>query len=47
MHRKPIERRFVADMRAFHAEPTGHKRDEIAARQFDMLKEYSLPALVV
>ena len=39
MPRKPIElppavaRRFVEDMRAFHAEKNSIKRDEIAARQ--------------
>jgi hypothetical protein len=38
MLRKPIElppavaRRFVEDIRAFHAEPNAIKRDEIAAR---------------
>ncbi len=29
----PRSRRFVEDMRAFHAEPNAIKRDEIAARQ--------------
>ena len=42
---KPIElppavaRRFVDDMRAFHAEPNAIKRDEIAARQLHALKQ--------
>jgi len=39
---KPIEllpavaRRFVEDMRAFHAEPNAIKADEIAARQLSL-----------
>ena len=43
---KPIElpptvaRRFVEDMRAFHAEPNAIKRDEIAARQLHTLKQH-------
>jgi hypothetical protein len=43
MPRKTIElppavaRRFVEDMRAFHAEPNAIKRDEIAARQLHAL----------
>jgi len=43
---KPIElpaavaRRFVDDMRAFHAEPNATKRDEIAARQLHALKQH-------
>jgi hypothetical protein len=32
--------RFVADMQAYHAEPNGHKRDEIAARQLHVLREF-------
>jgi hypothetical protein len=46
MPRKPVElpvavaRRFVADMSAFHAEPDGYKRDEIAARQLHALRQY-------
>ena len=42
---KPIElppavaRRFVEDMRAFHAEQDGHKADEIAARQLHALRQ--------
>jgi hypothetical protein len=45
MPSRPIElppavaRRFVDDMRAFHAEPA-IKRDEIAARQLHALKQY-------
>ena len=44
--RKPIElppavaRRFVEDMRAFHAETKLIKRDEIAARQLHALRHY-------
>ena len=43
---KPIElpptvaRRFVEDMRAFHAEPNAIKRDEIAARQLHALTRH-------
>jgi hypothetical protein len=43
---KPIElpaavaRRFVEDMRAFHAEPNAIKHDEIAARQPHALKQH-------
>jgi hypothetical protein len=33
-----ISRRFVDDMRAFHAEPNAMKRDEIAARQLHALR---------
>ena len=33
-------RRFVADMRAYHAEKSGAKREEIAARQAWVLNEY-------
>ena len=46
MPRKPIElppevaRRFVEDMRAFHAEKNSIKRDEIAARQRHALAEH-------
>jgi hypothetical protein len=42
---KPIElspavaRRFVEDMRAFHAEPNAIKADEIAGRQLHILRE--------
>lgn len=32
-------RRFVDDMRAYHAEPNAHKRDEIAAGQAWLLNE--------
>ena len=43
---KPIElppavaRRFVNDMRAFHAEPNAIKRDEIAGRQLHALRQH-------
>jgi len=43
---KPIElapgltRRFIEDMRAFHAEPNAIKQDEIAARQLHALKQH-------
>jgi hypothetical protein len=46
MPAKPMElpaavaRRFVDDMRAFHAEPNAIKRDEIAARQAHILQNY-------
>lgn len=36
-------RRFVEDMRAFHAEKNGHRRDEIAARQLHILREHLPP----
>ncbi len=48
-HESPIDpppevaRRFVADMRAYHAEPDGIKRDEIAARQLRGLREHQRP----
>ena len=32
-----VARRFVDDMRAFHAEPNAIKRDEIAGRQLHAL----------
>jgi hypothetical protein len=35
-----VARRFVEDMRAFHAEPNAIKRDEIAARQLHGLKQH-------
>lgn len=35
--------RFIEDMRAYHAEPNGHKREEIAARAAWLLNEH-LPA---
>lgn len=31
---------FMADLRAYHAETDGFKRDEIAARQCFLLREY-------
>ena len=34
---------FVRDMRAFLAEPNAIKRDEIAARQLDVLTRFRLP----
>ena len=47
--RKPIElppavaRRFVQDMRAFHAEKNSIKRDEVAARQMHALRQLQGP----
>jgi hypothetical protein len=47
--RAPIElppdvaRRFLEDMRAFFAEKNGSKRDEIAARQLQVLRGYQPP----
>jgi hypothetical protein len=38
-----VARRFVEDMRAFHAEPNAIKRDEIAARQLYALRDYQEP----
>ena len=49
MTRKPLDlpmqvaKQFVKDMRAFHAEPNAIKRDEIAARQLQALREYEGP----
>jgi hypothetical protein len=49
MPRKPIElppevaEAFVADMRAFFAEPNLIKRDDIAARQMSVLRQYQGP----
>jgi hypothetical protein len=46
MPSKPIDlpsavaRRFVEDMRAFHAEKNSIKRDEIAARQLHVLRQH-------
>jgi hypothetical protein len=46
MPRKELElpldvvRNFVRDMRAFHAEKDAIKRDEIAARQSHVLRQY-------
>ena len=34
---------FVRDMRAFLTEPNAIKRDEIAARQLDVLEKFRLP----
>ena len=33
-------RRFIEDMRAFHAEPNAIKQDEIATRQLHALKQH-------
>jgi hypothetical protein len=38
-----VARAFVKDMRAFFAEPNAIKRDEIAARQLRVLREYNPP----
>jgi len=35
-----VARRFVADMRAFHAEKNSIKQDEIAARQLHALRQH-------
>jgi hypothetical protein len=35
-----VARRFLEDLRAYHTEPDGIKRDEIAARQRHILAEY-------
>jgi hypothetical protein len=49
MRSKPLElppdvaRRFLEDMRAFFAEKNGIKRDEIAARQLQVLRGYQPP----
>jgi hypothetical protein len=51
MPRKPIElqlppavaRRFMEDLRAFFAEESPIKRDEIAGRQMHVLREYQGP----
>jgi hypothetical protein len=44
VHIKPrraaVARRFVKDMRVFHAEKNRIKADEIAARQLHALKQY-------
>ena len=46
MPRKPIElppavaRSFVRDMKAFHAEKSPLKRDDIASRQIHVLRQY-------
>ena len=46
MPHKPLElppevaEAFVADMRAFFAEPNPIKRDEIAIRQMSVLRQY-------
>jgi hypothetical protein len=38
-----VARWFVADMRAYFAEPNAIKRDEIAARQMQTLRRYQGP----
>ena len=38
-----VSSRFLRDMEAFHAEPDGHKRDEIAARQLPALRQFQPP----
>jgi hypothetical protein len=49
MPRKPIElppevaKAFVKDLRAFRAESNAIKRDEIAGRQVDALRQYQRP----
>jgi hypothetical protein len=35
-----VARRFVEDIRAFHAEENAIKRDEIAARQLHALRQH-------
>jgi hypothetical protein len=46
MSRKPLDvpghiaKAFLADLRAFHAEPDAIKRDEIAARQAWILNQH-------
>jgi len=46
MFRKPLElppeiaKAFVRDMRAFHAEKSPLKRDEIASRQIQFLRQF-------
>ena len=47
--RKPLDlpmqvtKAFIKDMKGFHAEPNAIKRDEIAARQLRVLREFSRP----
>jgi hypothetical protein len=49
MPRKPfdlpmqIAKAFVKDMRAYHAERNAIKRDEIAARQLHVLRQFDMP----
>src|SRR5438876_137300 len=38
-----VARRFVEDMEAFHAEPNPLKREGIALRQLQILREYRSP----
>jgi hypothetical protein len=48
--RKPLDvpghvaKAFLADLRAFHAEPNAIKRDEIAARQARLLNQHLKPS---
>jgi hypothetical protein len=50
MPKKPLElpmkvaKAFIRDMRAFHAEPSEIKRDEIAGRQMDALRQFQRPS---
>jgi hypothetical protein len=38
-----VARSFMADLRAFYAEPKSIKKDEIAARQLRALRDYQGP----
>jgi hypothetical protein len=38
-----VAKAFIKDMRAFHAEPNAIKRDEIAGRQMDALRQFQRP----
>ena len=38
-----VARNFMADLRAFYAEPNSIKKDEIAARQLRALRDYQGP----
>src|ERR1700752_2018845 len=50
MSNKPLDvpghvaKAFLADLRAFHAEPNAIKRDEIAARQARLLNQHLKPS---
>jgi hypothetical protein len=39
-----VAKAFLADLRAFHAEPNAIKRDEIAARQAWLLNQHLKPS---
>jgi hypothetical protein len=49
MPRKPLDlpmnvaKAFANDVRAYHAEPNAIRRDEIAARQLDALRQFQAP----